>query len=194
MEKYPWTRSWDPCGERNEERKFSDTAYWTWRWRCDGITFSSTQDCHTTLASTPHWLLFYHTFNTHDPVKLQHRNKPLLNCITISLETLISPSACAQMPYHQNSYPISRCMLGLLSINGVAIATDKSLAIIATKWLLPPDRWHVAPQTDYWHRLHIVATKCYHWPVYLQDNDRHDLESTRNRSCIKRVNIRLSHQ
>ena len=36
------------------------------------ITFTSTQDCHTTLASTSHWLLFYHTFNTHDPVKLQY--------------------------------------------------------------------------------------------------------------------------
>ena len=46
-------------------------------------------------------------FNTYDPVKLQHRNKPLLNCITKpgKLNT-----ACAQMPYHQNSYPISRCM------------------------------------------------------------------------------------
>ena len=65
----------------------------------------------------------------------------------------------------------------------MAIATDKSVAIIATKWLLPPDRWHEEPQTDYWHRLHIVATKCYHWPVHLQDNDRHDLESTRNLSC-----------
>ena len=41
-----------------------------------------TQDCHTTLASTPDWLLFYHIFNTYDPVKQQRRNKPVPNCIT----------------------------------------------------------------------------------------------------------------
>ena len=40
MEKYPWTRSWDPWGERNEERKFNDTPLWTRRWRFDGITFN----------------------------------------------------------------------------------------------------------------------------------------------------------
>ena len=28
----------------------------------------------------------------------------------------------------------------------------------------------------------IVATKCYHWPVHLQDNNRHGLETTRSRS------------
>ena len=50
----------------------------------------------------------------------------------------------------------------LVFYNRLAIATDKSVAIIATKWLLPPDRWHEEPQTDYWHRLYILTTKCYH--------------------------------
>ena len=31
--------------------------------------------------------------------------------------------------------------------------------------------------------LHMIATKCYHWPVHLQDSNHHVLESTRNQSC-----------
>ena len=38
--KIPVNAELRPWGERNEERKFSDTVLWTRRWRCDGITFN----------------------------------------------------------------------------------------------------------------------------------------------------------
>ena len=76
--------------------------------------FNSTRTA-TQLLLPPH-TGYYSITLTHDPVKLQHRNKPLLNYITKPGNT----SACAQMPYYQNSYPISRCMLGLLPINTVS--------------------------------------------------------------------------
>ena len=76
--------------------------------------FNSTRTA-TQLLLPPH-TGYYSITLTHDPVELRHRNKPLLNYITKPGNT----SACAQMLYYQNSYPISRCMLGLLPINTVS--------------------------------------------------------------------------
>ena len=58
--KSTWTWRWDPWGERYEEWKFSDMALWTRWWRCDGITFISTQDCHTYISSSIHSYLSFH--------------------------------------------------------------------------------------------------------------------------------------
>ena len=110
---------------------------------------------------------------------VQESQLPSTTCdhcvISLSANTVTTILLLYLGPDHQQSsqQPIMQ--------NGVAIAT---------KWLLPPDRWHEEPQTDYWHRLHILTTKCYHWPagdIPPAGYDRQALESTQKQSsnlCI----------
>ena len=57
------------------------------------------------------------------------------------------------------------------------------LSLIRSEWLLPLDWWHEEPQTDCCHRLHIVATKCCHWPVHLLNDRHHRLTQSERKPC-----------
>ena len=75
--------------------------------------------------------------------------------------TLTRHLKCLHIPVVDNMY---RLIIGSFT-DGVAIATDKSVVIIITKWLLPLIRRHRQPQGYFWHWLYILTVKCYHWPA-----------------------------
>ena len=54
----------------------------------------------------------------------------------------------------------------------------KFLSTLRVPYLLAPTQFKNLSMP-----LHMIATKCYHWPVHLQNSNYHNLESTQNQSC-----------
>ena len=118
-----WKSTREPGAEMPEERETTNgiqqygtlnVAMKMWRNNFQFLRGTATQ-----LLLPPHTGYYSITFLdiaiSMCSVEQQHRNKPVPNCITKrgnEAKHWVVPSACAQMPYHQNSHPISRCMLG----------------------------------------------------------------------------------